>query len=232
MVVAVSIAVLAMLAVSLPAVAGAAPSACQGPATISAAKGITDHNFTERPDANGSFATPLVTPMLHPGHAYQLGRSDATVTFRHVRFAIQSGSVFSLGCYGQVVGGPLLPSLHLQAGSVRVTGSVDHPGGLDTVEALANPALGYAHALTFTVKRTLSTPSKLTETGMFLDARGFLEAPLGRTTITTDGAGYTNVTPYVGPSPGTCRHADSAELTSTRRQNHNFTGRASYQGLH
>jgi hypothetical protein len=31
--------------------------------------------------------------------------------------------------------------------------------------------------------------------------------------------------------PGTCRHADRAELITTGRRNHNFAGRASYHGL-
>lgn len=225
-------AICAGLGVLAPAAASAAPSACHGSAKISARAGVIDHNFTAAPDAQGSFASPLAASTLHRGHAYQLGRSRATVTFESVRFEVKARSVFSLGCFGQVVGGPLLPSLHLQSGSVRVSGSVSHPGGVDTTEALANPVLGYKHRLAFTVIRKLATPSQLTEAGMFFDARGFLEAPLGTSTVRTNGAGYTNITPYVGANPGTCRHADSAVLKSTGRKNHNFAGSASYHGLH
>jgi hypothetical protein len=222
----------ALLAVAPPANASAAPSACTRIATISSKSGVTDHNFTKAPDANGSFAIPLAASRLHRGHAYELGSAKATITFGAVNFLVSAGSVFSLGCFGQVVGGPLLPSLHLQSGSVRVAGSVHHPGGVDTTEALATPVLGYAHRLRFTVTRKLTTPSELTEKGMFFDTHGFLEAPLGRTSVVTDGAGYTNITPYVGTRPGTCRHADSATLRSTGRANHNFTGSADYHGLH
>jgi hypothetical protein len=221
----------ALLALALPAAASATPSACHQPATISSTTGVTDHNFTKAPDASGSFATPLTAPTLFVGHAYQLG-GRATVGFAGRRFELSAGSVFSLGCFGQVVGGPLLPSLHLQSGSIRLSGSRSHPGGIDTTEALANPVLGYSHRLTFTIRRKLNTPSELNEAGMFYDVRGFINAPLGKTTVTTDGAGYTNITPYVGSSPGTCRHAHSAQLKSTGRKNHNFAGNASYHGLH
>jgi hypothetical protein len=227
----IACAVGSVLAVALPAVASAAPHPCRGPATISSPRGVTDHNFTRPPDTGGSFATPLRTSTLRVGHAFQLGNSKATVLFDGVRFSVKAGSVFSLGCYGQVVGGPLLPSLHLQSGSVRVSDSARNPGGVDTTEALANPVLDYGHRLTFTVNRALSNPSELTEKGMFFDAHGFLEAPLGRTTVVTDGAGYTNITPYVGVNPGTCRHADGAELITTGHSKHYFTGRASYHGL-
>jgi hypothetical protein len=73
------------------------------------------------------------------------------------------GSVISLTCFGHVVGGPLLPSLRLQAGSVRVSSSLSRQGGVVTVEALANPVAGYAHRFSFTVSRELATRSPLTE---------------------------------------------------------------------
>jgi hypothetical protein len=227
----IACAIASVLAVALPCVASAKPSPCHGPATISSRHDVTDHDFTSAPDANGSFATPLSTSTLYPGHVYQLGSAKATVRFEGVRFSIKARSVFSLGCFGQVVGGPLMPSLHLQSGSVRMSDTVRNPGGVDTTEALAGPVLHYSHRLTFRVSRRLSRHSELTEKGMFFDARGFLEAPLGRTTVVTDGAGYTNITPYVGADPGTCRHAASAELVTTGRRDHNFTGSASYHGL-
>ncbi|MEA2145509.1 MAG: hypothetical protein QOG59_1096 [Solirubrobacteraceae bacterium] len=220
------------LATALPAVASAAPHACQQRASISSRTGVIDHNFTHAPDAQGSFATPLAGLPLHVGHAYQLGASNVIIKFGETRFAVRARSVFSLGCYGQVVGGPLLPSLHLQSGSVRVAASVSHPGGVDTTEALANPVLGYSHRLTFTVTRRLTVPAQMTEPGMFFDTRGYINAPLGTTTVATLGTGYTNITPYVGAKPGTCRHADSARLRSTGRARHNFTGLATYHGLH
>lgn len=222
----------AVLVVGLPSAASAGGTHCRGSATISATAGITDHDFIGIPGPTGTLASPLASPTLRFGHVYQLGGTRATVTFGDVRFLATAGTVLSLGCFGQVVGGPLLPSLRLESGSVTVFGSVSHPGGVDTVEALANPVLGYPRPLRFTVTRKLTTAGPPTEEGMFLDAGRFIEAPLGTTTVVTDGAGYTNITPYVGPNPGSCRHADTAQLRTTGRRNRNFAGTAKYGGLH
>jgi hypothetical protein len=220
------------LLVVLPSAASARASHCHGNATISAVAGITDHNFIGQPGPTGTLASPLASPTLRFGHVYQLGNTRATVTFGDVRFLATAETVLSLGCFGQVVGGPLLPSLRLESGSVTVLGSVDHPGGVDTVEALANPVLGYPRPLRFTVTRKLTVAGPPSEEGMFLDAGHFIEAPLGTTTVVTDGAGYTNITPYVGESPGSCRHAERAQLRTTGRRNRNFAGTAKYLGLH
>ena len=180
----------------------------------------------------GSFANPLADRALHRGHAYQLGRAKATVRFGGVRFELKGRAVFSLGCYGQVVGGPLLPSLHLQSGSVRVFGSVSDPGGVDTTEALANPVLGYKHRLSFTVTRRLTTPAQLTEAGMFFDTRGVPRSAAGYEHRTNRWRGVHQHHSLRRRKPGTCRHADSAVLRTTGRKNHNFAGSASYHGLH
>jgi hypothetical protein len=225
-------AITAPLMTALPAAAAPASSTCHRPATISSRAGVIDHNFTRAPDASGSFATPLAVSTLRVGHVYQAGAINVTVAVGATRFVVRPRTVFSLGCYGQVAGGPLLPSLHLVSGSIRVANTARSPGGVDTTEALANPVLGYSHRLTFVVERRLTTASGLNERSMFFDARGFINAPLGTTTIATLGAGYTNVTPYVGAHPGTCRHAQSARLSTTGRRPHSFAGRASYHGLH
>jgi len=209
--------VAASLAVGLPSAGAAATPHCHGNATTSSTAGITDHDFTRVPGPTGTLASPLASSTLRFGHVYQLGDAGATVTFGGVRFGASAGTVLSLGCFGQVVGGPLLPSMRLESGSVTVFSSVRHPGGVDTVEALANPVLGYPRPLRFTVTRKLTTAGPPTEEGMFLDAGRFIEAPLGTTTVVTDGVGYTNVTPYVGASPGECRHAERAQRGDIRR---------------
>ena len=83
-------------------------------------------------------------------------------------------------------------------GSAHVRAKAGEPGAVDTGQALVNP---FARAaMTFEVV--------LTGTSELNVEQGVTHVALLK------GSGRINVTPYVGPSPGTCRQVHTAELRS------------------
>ena len=137
----------------------------------------------------------------------------ATILFQHVTYRVTKGSMIVRTCFGESVGSTVLfPSLRMFNGSAVVHAPAGHPGAVDTSEALINP---YQRAgQTFSVKLTHTSPDNVEQ---------------GTVTVRrTAGNGLVNVTPYVGPQPGTCRDVLKARLVSPSRRHKQ--GLAYYDG--
>lgn len=116
----------------------------------------------------------------------------------------------------------LYPAVDMLAGRVTVHVSASDPGGVLTNEGLYGPIPGQPlhHGYTFRAVRTLRQP--VDQMGLLNWFASFSNQPKGTTTIVTQSSSLVNVTPYVGPGPGHCRHVRKAILTSTGT--HKVTG--------
>jgi hypothetical protein len=84
-----------------------------------------------------------------------------------------------------------------------------------TNEGLYGPIPGQQlhRGYTFRVTRALRAPAD--HAGLLNWFANYENQPTGTSTIVTQAISLVNVTPYVGPGPGHCRHVREAILTST-----------------
>jgi hypothetical protein len=150
-----------------------------------------EHDSTVMVDRGGRLRSAVEYRATEPSVVKWL-RSRAHVT---------AGTFVSMSCFGFAVGDPANnPALYVLQGTATVHDRGSRPLGVLTIEALVGPApQQQGQRLNFTTGEHYGkhTPST-TRVG------------------TLRHTPYINVTPYVGPEPGTCRHAISATLISSR----------------
>ena len=136
-------------------------------------------------------------------------RTKAKIRYQGVVYSLRRKSDFGLGCFGHSVQqGAIYPRVVLRKGWVKLIARAGKPGAVSTMEAMADPFAD--RAMRIIVKRRVKKPA----------------LPYGKTRVNrVAGAGYVNLTPYVGPSPGTCRQVDGGTFNSSARG-----GSARYRG--
>ena len=153
---------------------------------------------------------------LRRPQAYEAERKSK-VRFQGVTFVVADGSWFALGCFGHTVAqGAIYPSMTLHKGQVKMISSAGKPGSVVTNEAMADPFAD--RGMRIVVKRRPKND----------------DSPLavGKTWVDkVKGSGYVNLTPYVGPRPGTCRQVDGGKFVSRKFVHGYFKGRAYYRGF-
>jgi hypothetical protein len=138
----------------------------------------------------------------------------AKIRFQGASFKVDGRSEFSLSCFGESAAeGAIYPSIWLWKGRAKMIAGAGRPGALVTNEAMAGP-VGKA-AIQIVAKRRPKSPT----------------SRFGRTWVDrVKGKGYVNLTPYVGPRPGTCRYVDGGIFTSKKLVGGYFRGTAKYRG--
>lgn len=153
------------------------------------------------------------------GHFYELAGVSVTLRWGSNAYELSHGATFALGCYGQAKGSNVFyPALSMLSGSATLHAAASDPGGVLTNEGLYGPIPGQQihHGYTFHVIRVLRTPAD--HEHLLLWFANYANQPTGTSTIVTRDASLVNVTPYVGPRPGSCRHVRKAILHSTGMQ--------------
>lgn len=212
----------------LVAIAGPAHATgwvCANKATVQKVVDVTSQRTGEivRYGAGAPMGAPW-TPhgtddALQRNHYYELRGVDVTVNFGGVLESLSSNAIVALACSGVAAGHPLnVPSLEMLRGSVDVHTTKSVPASVSTEEGLFAPVPGSA-ATAFRVQRVLAN-SKVTVYQELMWLGGYDNQPSGTTRTNTLTALKLNVTPYVGADPGTCRHVDSAVLTTTTSGGH------------
>lgn len=197
------IAPLAAGALLVPAGAASAARSCDSKAKLVSGK-------LHRLD-NGNHAEKGAT--IRRGPPFRAERK-AKIRFQDATFKAARGAEFTLSCFGESAAeGAIYPSLWLWRKQAKVIAPAGRPGAIITNEAMAGP-VGKA-AMQIVVKRRRKSPT----------------SSFGRTWVDrVKGRGYVNLTPYVGPRPGTCRYVDGGVFTSKRLVAGYFKGTARYRG--
>jgi hypothetical protein len=170
------------------------------------------------------------------GHFYQLSGLSATLRWGSNTYELSHGTTVALGCYGQAKGANVFyPALRMLSGTATVLVSASDPGAVLTNEGLYGPIPGQQlhHGYTFRVTRALRAPAD--HTGLLNWFANYANQPTGTSTIVTQDSSLVNVTPYVGPRRGNCRHVRKAILVSTGMQSvgagqYVQTGSSQYSG--
>jgi len=189
---------------------------CPSTATIVRTEGTgTVLDFSAKAPAG----VPLQGNLLHmqtSGHFYQLAGLSITLRWGSNTYNVSRDATVALSCYGQAKGTNVFyPALRMLDGSATLQVSPSDPGGVLTNEGLYGPIPGQQirHGYTFRVTRVLhATADPESEVLWFAN---YENQPTGTSTIITQDASLVNVTPYVGPRRGSCRHVHKAILTST-----------------
>ncbi len=194
---------LAIAALLLPATAASAAKECNQRAKLVSGKlsRLTDdEHFEARAEILRG----------RPFHA----DTDAEIRFQEVVYELRKGSEFILGCFGHTPQqGAIYPRIDLHKGHAKLTAKDGHPGAISTNEAMADPFADKGMRIVVTRDPRNSNPL------------------FGVTKVDqAKGGGYVNVTPYVGPKPGTCRQVEGGTFESKRLENGYFKGSADYRG--
>jgi hypothetical protein len=162
---------------------------------------------------------PLQGKLLHmqtSGHFYQLAGVSIALRWGSNTYNVSHDATVALSCYGQAKGTNVFyPALRMLDGSATLQVSPSEPGGILTNEGLYGPIAGQQirHGYTFRVTRVPhATANPESDVIWFAN---YENQPTGTSTIITQDASLVNVTPYVGPRRGSCRHVHKAILTST-----------------
>lgn len=207
----------ALAFVLTPALAQAAT--CPSTATIQGSSGTGSVIDFDQHHPDGA---PLRGNVLHQetnyvrGHFYELNGVSITLRDGLNTYHLSPGSIIALQCYGQAKGSSVLyPAVDMLTGRATVDVSASDPGGVLTNEGLYGPIPGQSisHGYTFQAART--PRGQVGHMGLLNWFAGYANQPTGTTTIAVQGASLVNVTPYVGPGQGHCRHVRKAILTST-----------------
>ena len=159
-------------------------------------------------------------------HFYELHNVQVTLNYGGVTEILSGNAIVALTCAGVAAGDPLdVPNLKMLRGTLVVHATHKVPATVLTEEGLFGPVPGSA-AMVFRVHRSLAD-SHLTLEGALAWYGDYNNQPTGTTATKTESDPKVNVTPYVGPSPGSCRHVDHATLTTTKTFGH---GTAVYDG--
>ena len=189
--------------------------------------------------AQNPLGAPLRGSLLRSagqGHFYQLSGLSATLRWGSNTYELSHGATVALGCYGQAKGANVFyPALSMLSGTATVLVSASDPGAVLTNEGLYGPIPGQQlhHGYTFRVTRALRAPAD--HAGLLNWFANYASQPTGTSTIVTQDTSLVNVTPYVGPRRGNCRHVRKAILVSTGMQSVGAgqfvqTGSAQYSG--
>lgn len=229
----------AMLVIGLTmATAAPASAPCRSTtATIIRTEGVggTVLDFS----AQSPLGAPLRGSLLRSagqGHFYQLSGLSATLRWGSNTYELSHGATVALGCYGQAKGANVFyPALRMLSGTATVLVSASDPGAVLTNEGLYGPIPGQQlhHGYTFRVTRALRAPAD--HAGLLNWFANYANQPTGTSTIVTQDTSLVNVTPYVGPGRGHCRHVRKAILVSTGMQSvgagqYVQTGTSQYSG--
>lgn len=219
-----AVAVCATLAVAV-APANAAAKSCSRKATTTAGTVVDLTRATQAED--GGWQLPEQTVKHLDAISVYAATSDVTVSYAKVTYRFEQGAIFMLSCFGHSrAEGAKYPSITLASGSVTAKFAAGKPGAVSSPEGLWDP---YASkAMTMTVTRAAKGAPTLDDVlANGLDALNFGTVKVKKTA----GAGYLNVTPYVGAKPGVCRQALGGTFVSTRLQKGQIKGTSTFVGL-
>lgn len=146
------------------------------------------------------------------------GGRTLTLTFGGDRFNLSGNAIFALTCSGvSKAQGAIMPTITVLQGTIVVHTTRTVLGAVFAEEALVGPVTSNP-AMTYTVTRT-TNKKNLTPNQKFSWLANYTNQPAGTLTTKSDSAGkLINVTPYVGPRIGSCRHVKSAQLHTTSVQ--------------
>ena len=159
-------------------------------------------------------------------HFYELHHVHVRISYGGATEVLSGNAIVLLSCAGIAAGDPLdVPNIVMLRGTDVVHATHAVPATVSTEEGLFGPVPGSA-AMVFQVHRSL-TDSQLTLEEAIAWYQGYNNQPTGTSATKTESGLKVNVTPYVGPDPGSCRHVDHATLTTTKTFGH---GTAVYDG--
>lgn len=215
---AATIAASAVLTIGVPA-ASAAAYPCAPSAKITHSSGSGYISWAGR-ETKGQLKKFTGSHVTYGTHFYELHGKTITLAFGGNTFVLGSNAVFALNCSGTAAGQKAkMPSIRMLRGkaTVRTTHAVE--GSVAAEDGLFGPIPG-SSATSFTVSRTLRQHSPLTLMQAVYWFMEYTNEPAGTSRITTLTHTLVNVTPYVGPRRGSCRHVHSAVLTTTSTYGH------------
>lgn len=136
---------------------------------------------------------------LNPRTEYR-ATEPTVIKWLRSRAHVTAGTFVSMSCFGFAAGDPVNnPALYVLQGTATVHDRGSRPLGIVTIEALVGPA-----------------PQQQGQRLNFTAGEHYGKHMPSTTHVTTlRHTPYINITPYVGPEPGTCRHAISATLVSS-----------------
>ena len=200
-------------------VASAAPAAASGTcaqtATITArsATGYVKWFGAEAP--NGA---RYAGKTLRQNHFYELHGVAVTLSFGTNTYRLDRDAIVLLACSATAKGQPAkMPDLLMLRGRAVVKTTRAVAGSVQTLEGLFAPIPGSA-ATSYQVTRTLRQTTPVTWNQEMEWYHNTIHQPTGTSTDKRLSTQRVNVTPYVGPRIGSCRHVVSATLTSTAWQ--------------
>ena len=204
---AVTVSVTALLTAAAPLARASPASTCSFSGAHMASGVASDFNLN-----TGSAHSVRSGAALNGSDVYT-ATSAVLVSWDRDAARLTAGTRFLLSCWGPSRAfGAVLPLLQVHNGTIRVTDSGKQPMALVTNAALVGPTPGdIGKALSFVVTEHSSPTMWPTTTA-------------GVTGVTR----RINITPYVGPRPGTCRVVTSARLV----YNPNTNGSATYNLAH
>lgn len=158
---------------------------------------------------------------------YELHGDTITLSYGHNTFTLSHSAIFTLVCSGVTKAqGTIMPTISLLRGTVTITTTKSVLGAATTEEGLFGPVTSNP-AMKYTLSRTMTSKKAPTPDQEFSWVADYTNQPTGHSTTSTLRTGKkVNVTPYVGPHIGTCRHVRSASLVTTHTAGH---GTASYR---
>jgi hypothetical protein len=137
------------------------------------------------------------------------------VSFGTNTYRLDHDSIFLLSCAATAKSQPAkMPNLILLKGRAVVKTTRTYLGSVQTEEGLFAPIPGSA-ATSYQLTRTLRQTTALTWQQEMEWYHNTIHQPTGTSVFKRLSTQKVNVTPYVGPHTGTCRHVVSATLTST-----------------
>lgn len=209
----------ALTVLAVPSVAAARGGTCPSTATVQSITGSGQLlDFYRSAPAGAPLAGRTLHQTTNPlhGHYYELQGVSAKLRYGLNTYTLSPGTTFYLQCYGQARGSTTLyPALAMLDGTATVHVSASHPGAVLTWEGLYGPIPGATISRGYTFRVTRSTTKPVDPEGVANWFGGFIEQPVGQTTVKVVGRALVNVTPYVGPRRGSCRHVRGAVLVST-----------------
>lgn len=152
---------------------------------------------------------------LRQSHFYELHGLAVVLSFGTNTYRLDHDAVFLLACAGTAKGQPAkMPDLIMLKGRAVVKTTRTYLGAVQTEEGLFAPIPGSA-ATSYQLTRTLRQTTPLTWPQEMEWYHNTIHQPTGTSVFKRLSTQKVNVTPYVGPHIGTCRHVVSSTLTST-----------------
>ena len=206
-------------AVLAPSVASASGNQCATSAKIVARTGggFILWNGKETQGVAKKFTGTVLTFGVH---FYELHGEGIKITFGGDTYTLGRNAIFDLGCSGLAAGQKaIMPRINMLVGSATVKTTHAVEGSVSTEESLLGQVPESA-AMTYFVTRSLTQHTALTLSQTVKWFEDMTTQPIGTTNVKTLTGVLENVTPYVGPRPGVCRHVHSAKLATTSTYGH------------